>query len=132
MRKVADIAAKVSLSQRNARLSGLPRIFSIELALAHDDTRLRAAQKLVSGERNDARAGLDALFYNRFMMQTEAAQIDQRAGSQIFHHVQPVFGGQPAQVGERYCGGEADHTVVGWMYLEEQGGFGSDRFGIVA
>ena len=98
---------------------------------ADDQARLRAAQKLVAGERHDVDAGFDRLARRGLVRQAPGLEIDQRAAAEILDQRQPLLARQRHQLGRRHRLGEAFDGVVRGMDLHDRRGVGTDRRGVV-
>ena len=81
---VTSSAAIVSLSTRSARNSGLRRMRSTNFFFPRDDSRLRAAQQLVSAEGHDRYARFAARHAPAAPTIPRVGQIGQAARAQIF------------------------------------------------
>ena len=92
---------------------------------------LRAAQKLVAGERHDIDARCDRLARRGLVRQSPRLEIDQRARAQVLDHRQALLAGERHQLGGGHRLGEAAHGVVRGMDLHDRRGVGTDRGGVV-
>ena len=89
---------------------------------AGDNARLRPAQQLVAGERDEVGAFGERLMHGRLGLQAVAREIHERPGTQIVHERHLARSRQGRQLRRRHRFGEALNEVVRRMRLEDQAG----------
>ena len=90
--------------------------------MSDDDPGLRAAEELVTRERDEVRAGAEALGRRRLV-----ADRGERARAEIVHEREAGSLGNRGELGESRLLREADHAEVRLVHAEQQRRFRADR-----
>src|SRR5258705_14017947 len=98
-----------------------------KVGAAAENTRLWAAQQLVATVADYVCAGLQTVQHARFATDSDGAQVEQRAASQVFHQRNVSGAGQSREFLDRRLLGESGNLEIGAVHAQQQLGLLVDR-----
>ncbi len=98
---------------------------------ADHEAGLRPAEQLVARESDEVGAVGHGFRHRRFVRETEARQIDQRAGTEIVNERNVMLLRQRGEFARRHLLGEAFDAVVGGVNLQNEPGLRANGCGVI-